>query len=244
MKFKQFIGLIFHKLFDWKTIVNPITSKYYPQLYQVKLLRIRKIHNHIILITPFESIDFDKTIRQRNMIWNGYSNPIVTDNIVFNGSFSLKLNDRDDVDLPVSSLPLLIDEEFDGNDYDYDNSFPSYFFIHGENKEEKLITLIHELKFDLDAMASAVFKFPINPSGEVEWFATPYDLFYFSKKLKDYYMGFKTELNPDGRNYLAEITGLEFEIIPMFDVDTNIIHGKQMWYKDYLHTDSCIYTLT
>ncbi len=34
MKLKHAIGLFFHKLFDWKTIFNPITRILYPELYQ------------------------------------------------------------------------------------------------------------------------------------------------------------------------------------------------------------------
>ncbi|MFX0173740.1 MAG: hypothetical protein ACFE9L_17805 [Candidatus Hodarchaeota archaeon] len=51
MKLKQAIGVVFHKLLDWKTVVNPITAHWYPQAY-VLSHRKRKLYKHYIWTSP------------------------------------------------------------------------------------------------------------------------------------------------------------------------------------------------
>lgn len=58
MNLKQSIGLVFHKLLDWKTIINPLTDRLYPELYNFKLLSKRKKTTMLVFITPtIEGID-------------------------------------------------------------------------------------------------------------------------------------------------------------------------------------------
>ena len=52
MKFKKALGLVFHKLFDWKTATNPLTNKFYPKLYNFKLLSLRKKTTMIVFTIP------------------------------------------------------------------------------------------------------------------------------------------------------------------------------------------------
>lgn len=60
MNLKNAIGLFFHKLFDWKTVFNPITRSLYPELYEYKggVLKtiIMSAHSSKIVIADYESL--------------------------------------------------------------------------------------------------------------------------------------------------------------------------------------------
>lgn len=66
MNFKNALGLVAHKLFDWKTVVNPITRKFYPELYSIKHIfpSFRKKTVQWFFITPYPSLMIDRQLRQ------------------------------------------------------------------------------------------------------------------------------------------------------------------------------------
>lgn len=65
MNLKNAIGLIAHKLLDWKVVVNPITSKFYPEQYSFKLYRFRKKNVQWFFITPNPLLLIDCRIRSQ-----------------------------------------------------------------------------------------------------------------------------------------------------------------------------------
>ena len=59
MNLKNAIGLVAHKLLDWKVLVNPITSRFYPQQYNFKSLSFRKKTIQWYFKTPNPTLMFD-----------------------------------------------------------------------------------------------------------------------------------------------------------------------------------------
>jgi hypothetical protein len=65
MNLKNAMGLVAHKLLDWKVVVNPITSRFYPQQYSFKLCSFRKKTIQWIFITPNPTLLIDRQIRSQ-----------------------------------------------------------------------------------------------------------------------------------------------------------------------------------
>ncbi len=66
MNIKKSIGLVAHKILDWKTVVNPITRKFYPDLYSIRRLlpSFRKKNIQVYYTSPFVLSNIDATINR------------------------------------------------------------------------------------------------------------------------------------------------------------------------------------
>lgn len=54
MKLKKAIGIVFHKLLDRKTAVNPITQYFYPDCYKFTLDSCRRWNMDVFFISPMQ----------------------------------------------------------------------------------------------------------------------------------------------------------------------------------------------
>jgi hypothetical protein len=67
MNLKNAIGLVAHKLLDWKTVTNPVTRKFYPNFYSIRRLlpSFRKRTVQVYFMTPYPSLVIDHNLRSR-----------------------------------------------------------------------------------------------------------------------------------------------------------------------------------